>query len=49
MEQLQNLMDDISQWSDKTFDNGEFNKNRSLAISHHLQKESRELTEQLIV
>lgn len=44
MNELQILMNDISKWSDDTFDNGEFNRKRSLPISHHLQKESIELT-----
>ena len=47
MEKLQNLMNEIQQWSDDTFDNGEFNKKRSISISHHLLKESKELTEAL--
>ena len=45
MKELQNLMNEISKWSDKTFDNGEFNRSRSLPISFHLQKEAIELTD----
>lgn len=42
---FQKLMDSQRQWSDNTFDSGNFSAERSVAISHHLQKESRELTE----
>jgi NTP pyrophosphatase (non-canonical NTP hydrolase) len=38
-------MDRQKEWSDKTFANGEFNYARALPISHHLQKESKELTQ----
>ena len=44
MNELQALMNEISRWSDETFDNGNFSRSRSLSISHHLQKESIELT-----
>jgi hypothetical protein len=39
MEQLQKLMDDIAEWSDKTFGEGQ----RNPAIVHHLSKEVPEL------
>lgn len=45
MKELQELMDLQKQWSDKTFSEGKFTYARALPISHHLQKESRELTE----
>lgn len=45
MKELQKLMDSQKVWSDNTFNNGEFSHGRSLPISHHLQKESKELTE----
>lgn len=48
MENLQNLMNKTSAWSDKTFDNGQFNRSRCIPISYHLQKESKELTEALL-
>lgn len=47
LERLQDFMDQTSQWSDKTFDNGNFTRERSISISYHLQKETRELTEAL--
>ena len=40
---LQQLMDDISEWSDATFGNGQ----RNPAIVHHLKKEVDELIEAL--
>jgi len=46
-ESLQNLMNETSAWSDKTFDEGRFRRNRSVSISYHLQKEAKELTEAL--
>ena len=39
MSKLQNLMDDISEWSNKTFGNYE----RNPAIAYHLKKEIKEL------
>lgn len=45
LKNFQKLMDAQRQWSDNTFDSGNFSAMRSIAISHHLQKESRELTE----
>lgn len=39
MDKLQELMDDISEWSDKTFGEGQ----RNPAILHHLKKEVPEL------
>ena len=44
---LQALQDNIHVWSDKQFDNGQNRPSRSISISHHLQKESKELTEAL--
>jgi len=43
MEQLQTLMNDISEWSDATFGGGQ----RNPAIVHHLKKEVDELIESL--
>lgn len=40
---LQELMDRISEWSDKTFDAGQ----RTVPIAHHLKKEVDELIEAL--
>lgn len=40
-------MDRQKAWSDKTFDHGKFTYHRSLPLSYHLQKESKELTETL--
>lgn len=37
LERLQDFMNKTSEWSDKTFDNGNFNRTRALAISHHRQ------------
>lgn len=48
MKELNKLKNEISEWSDKIFNNGVFSPKRSIAISHHLQKESKELTEALI-
>jgi len=45
--ELQNLMDEIGAWSNKTFDNGNHTPKRSISISYHLQKEAKELTEAL--
>ena len=45
MDDFKQLMDEQSAWSDKTFDNGRHSTKRALPISHHLQKESKELTE----
>jgi NTP pyrophosphatase (non-canonical NTP hydrolase) len=47
LERMQDFMNQTSKWSDKTFDNGDFNRGRALPISYHLQKESKELTESL--
>jgi len=47
MESLQKLMNETCEWSDKTFDKGEFNRKRCIPISYHLQKETKELTEEL--
>lgn len=47
MESLQKLMNETCEWSDKTFDNGKFNRIRCVPISYHLQKETKELTEAL--
>lgn len=47
MKKLQDLMNEISKWSDMTFDNGNFSRNRALPISYHLQKESVELTKSI--
>lgn len=44
MKELNKLKNQISDWSDKTFNNGINSPKRSIAISHHLQKESIELT-----
>lgn len=43
MTQLQNLMNDISEWSDATFGDGQ----RNPAIAYHLKKEIDELIEAL--
>ena len=48
MKSLQKLMNEICEWSDKTFDNGKFTRSRCIPISYHLQKESVELTEALL-
>ncbi|GAB1358559.1 hypothetical protein MASR1M31_03370 [Porphyromonadaceae bacterium] len=45
IERLQEFMNDQAAWSDQTFDGGNFRRSRSIAISHHLQKEAVELTE----
>lgn len=45
--ELQKLMSNIAEWSDKTFDRGNFTQARCVPISHHLQKEAKELTEAL--
>ena len=47
MKTLQDLMDAVSEWGDKTFDNGFHTPKRSIAVSYHLQKEAKELTEAL--
>lgn len=47
LERMQDFMNKNSGWSDKTFDDGKFNRGRALPISYHLQKESKELTESL--
>lgn len=47
LERLQDFMNQTSEWADQTFDNGNFNRYRSIPISYHLQKESIELTESL--
>lgn len=47
LERLQSFMNDTTRWSDETFDNGKFNRGRSIPISHHLKKEVKELTESL--
>ena len=47
LERLQLLQNQISDWSDSTFDNGVRNMARSLPISHHLKKESEELIKAL--
>jgi NTP pyrophosphatase (non-canonical NTP hydrolase) len=43
MKNLQLLMDDLSQWSDKTFGDSQ----RTLPITHHLKKEVDELIDAL--
>jgi NTP pyrophosphatase (non-canonical NTP hydrolase) len=43
----QKLMNEIQKWSDNQFDNGNFTPERSVSISHHLQKEAVELTESI--
>jgi len=47
LERLQALMNEVSEWSDKQFNEGVFNHERSLPIAHHLKKESEELIEAL--
>lgn len=47
MKELQELQDKQGKWSDKTFAGGQYNPSRSIPISHHLQKETEELTEAL--
>lgn len=47
LETLQDFMNQTAKWSDETFDNGSFHRDRSIAISHHLQKEAQELTQAL--
>lgn len=42
MLELQQLMDEVSKWSDETFKNS-----NAISKSHHLQKEAKELTESL--
>lgn len=48
LERLQDFMNQTSEWSDKTFDNGIFSRERSVPISFHLQKEAKELNEALV-
>jgi len=43
LERLQSLMNEISEWSDKEFNEGIFSHERSLPISYHLKKEVEEL------
>jgi len=45
LEKIQELQNEVSKWSDSQFDNGMFIPSRSIPISKHLQKESKELTE----
>ena len=47
LDRLEHLRNQISDWSDKTFNNGIFDHSRSLPISKHLVKESKELVETL--
>ena len=44
---MNKLQSEILKWSNDTFNKGEFNPKRGVAISYHLQKESKELTEGL--
>jgi hypothetical protein len=39
MDNLQDFMNQHVEWSDKTFDNGNFRRTRSISILHHLKKE----------
>ena len=41
LERLQALMNEVSEWSDKQFNEGVFNHERSLPIAHHLKKRVR--------
>ena len=47
MRRIQYLQDNQRKWSDNTFADGKFSNSRSLPISKHLTRESRELTEAL--
>lgn len=47
LEKLQDFMNQTSKWSDQTFDNGNFTRSRSVPISYHLQKESKEVSQAL--
>lgn len=42
MENLQETTNRLAQFSDKTFNNGEFTRTRSLSILYHLDKEVKE-------
>lgn len=44
---MNKLQKEILDWSNKTFNKGMFTRKRAIPISHHLQKESKELTEGL--
>lgn len=45
MEDLQKLMNEVAQWSDKTFSDGVFRGSRALPIARHLSREVDELSD----
>jgi len=47
IEELQILMNDISKWSDETFDNGNNYPDRTISIMYHLKEEVEETIEAL--